>query len=98
MVDCAHGLPLQLTRHATAKLSTYGIEGERLTSWREALCSAERFVDVTTGARGLLMSWEGRPWIVILREDEETVVTTYPSDQRTVGNRRGGGRWIFLST
>jgi hypothetical protein len=89
---------LQLTRHATDKLLIYGIEGERLSCWSEALSSAERFVDVTTGARGLLLSWEDRPWIVILREDEDMVVTTYPTDHRTVGNRRRGGRWIFLST
>ena len=44
------------------------------------------------------MQWEWRPWIVILREDEDTVVTTYPSDVRTVSSRQGGGRWIFPST
>lgn len=91
-------LPVLLTRHAMDKLATYGIDGERLASWREALLAAERFTDVSTGARGLLMEWEGRPWIVILREDVETVVTTYPSDGRTVQNRFGGGRWILLNT
>jgi hypothetical protein len=88
---------LELTRHAAEKLETYGIEGERLASWRAALTSGESFVDVTTGACGLVIDWEGRPWIVILREDESAVVTTYPSDVRTVNNRRGGGRWISPS-
>lgn len=78
-------LPVLLTRHAMDKLATYGID-------------KERFTDASTGASGLLMDWEGRPWIVILREDVETVVTTYPSDGRTVQNRFGGGRWILLNT
>lgn len=88
---------LQLTRHAADKLETYGIAGERLASWRAALSSGEPFLDVSTGARGLVIRWEARPWIVILREDEMTVVTTYPSDERTVMNRFGGGRWISPS-
>ena len=89
---------MQLTRHAQDKLVTYGIEGARLASWRAALREAESFLDASTGALGLLMEWEERPWVVILREDGETVVTTYPSDARTVMSRRGGGRWIFRNT
>ncbi|MFO0037893.1 MAG: hypothetical protein ACK522_03005 [Synechococcaceae cyanobacterium] len=89
---------MQLTRHAQDKLVTYGIEGARLVSWRAALLGAESFLDASTGARGLLMEWEERPWVVILREDGETVVTTYPSDAQTVMSRRGGGRWIFPNT
>ena len=67
---------MQLTRHAQDKLATYGIEGDRLVSWRSALSGAEPFLDASTGARGLLMEWEGRPWVVILREDGGAVVTT----------------------
>ena len=88
---------LQLTRHAADKLETYGIAGDRLASWRAALSSGEPFLDVSTGARGLVIHWEDRPWIVILREDGSAVVTTYPSDERTVTNRREGGRWISPS-
>ena len=88
---------MELTLHAQQKLETYGISGERLASWRAALSGGEPFVDVSTGARGLLLDWESRPWVVILREDGGSVVTTYPSDARTVMNRRGGGRWIFPS-
>ena len=88
---------LQLTRHALEKLATYGIKEERLASWHAALAGGDPFVDASTGARGLVMQWEGRPWVVILREDGEIVVTTYPTDARTVMNRRGG-RWIFPST
>lgn len=50
------------------------------------------------GVFGLVMLWEGRPWIVILSDDGSKVVTTYPTDERTVTNRRGGGRWIFPSS
>ncbi|MFM7265577.1 MAG: hypothetical protein ACKOZW_08330 [Cyanobium sp.] len=89
---------MQLTRHAQDKLEAYGIEGDRLASWEAALLAAEPFLDASSGARGLLMEWEVRPWVVILREDGEAVVTTYPSDARTVMSRRGGGRWIFPST
>jgi hypothetical protein len=89
--------PLELTLHAQQKLETYGITGERLVSWRAALVSGEPFVDGRTGARGLILQWEQRPWVVILRDDGTSVVTTYPSDVRTVQNRRGGGRWIFPS-
>jgi len=88
---------LDLTLHAQQKLETYGINGERLASWLTALRAGEPFVDVSTGARGLLLEWENRPWVVILREEGCSVVTTYPSDPRTVMNRRGGGRWIFPS-
>jgi hypothetical protein len=28
----------------------------------------------------VVMQWEGRPWVVILREDGSTVVTTDPCD------------------
>jgi hypothetical protein len=31
-------------------------------------------------------------------QDGDKVVTTYPTDERTVTNRRGGGRWIFPNT
>ena len=88
---------LELTRHAAAKLETYGIEAERLSSWLEALEGAEPFWDETSGARGLVMSWEGRPWVVTLSEDGDRVITIYPTKARTVINRRGGGRWIFPS-
>ncbi|MCS5698211.1 hypothetical protein NZK32_04040 [Cyanobium sp. FGCU-52] len=88
---------MQLTRHAADKLETYGITGSRLESWQSALAEGEPFLDVSTGARGLVIDWEERPWIVILREDGSAVVTTYPSDERTVINRRGGGRWISPS-
>ena len=65
--------------------------------WQSALVEGEPCLDVSTGARGLVIDWEERPWIVILREDGSAVVTTYPSDERTVMNRRGGGRWISPS-
>ena len=42
--------------------------------------------------------WEDRPWVVIFSQNDKKVVTTYPTDERTVTNRRGGGRWIFLNT
>ena len=38
---------------------------------------------------------EGRPRVVILSQDGHRVVTTDPTDECTVANRRGGGRWIF---
>jgi len=86
---------LDLSRHAIDKLGTYGIEGQRFQSWQEALQGGEPFLDVTSGAAGLVIRWEDRPWVVILSENEFRVVTTYPTDERTVANRRGGGRWIF---
>ncbi len=89
---------LQLTRHAADKLEAYGITGSRLESWRSAFAAAEPFLDVSTGARGLVIHWEKRPWIVILREDGSAVVTTYPTDERTVRSRFGGGRWMSPSS
>ena len=89
---------MQLTRHATDKLETYGIDGARLESWQAALDGGDPFLDVTTGALVLVIHWEERPWIVILSEDGDRVLTTYPSDERTVMNRRGGGRWISPRT
>ena len=88
---------VELSRHAIDKLATYGIEAERLQSWWEAIQAGETFLDATTEAIGLMIQWEGRPWVVILSENGHEVVTTYPTDQRTVTNRRGGGRWIFPS-
>ena len=89
---------MELSRHAIDKLQTYGIEGLRFQDWRDALLQGEPFEDLSTEAFGLVMFWEGRPWIVILSEDGSRVVTTYPTDERTVTNRRGGGRWIFPSS
>ena len=34
----------------------------------------------------------GRPWVVILSQDGHRVVTTDPTAERTVSNRRGGAR------
>jgi hypothetical protein len=42
-----------------------------------------------------VIQWEERPWIVILSEDGTRVVTIYPSDERTVTNRGGPGRWTY---
>ena len=86
---------LDLTRHAAYKLATYAIEGDRLCSWRDALQDGDPFVDVTSDAQGSVFWWEERPWVVIFSQDDGRVVTTYPTDERTVTNRRGGGRWIF---
>ena len=44
--------------------------------------------------KGSVFWWEERPWVVIFSQDGSRVVTTYPTDERTVTNRRGGGRWI----
>ncbi|AJD58855.1 MAG: hypothetical protein ACRCY0_07600 [Synechococcus elongatus] len=89
---------MELTRHAIDKLETYGIQGDRFQSWLAALPAGEVFQDLTSGAVGLVVRWEERPWIVILSEDRAKVVTTYPTDERAVTNRRGGGRWIFLNS
>ena len=86
---------MELSAHAIDKLQTYGIEGVRFQGWCKALAQGEAFWDVTSGASGLVIRWEGRPWVVILSQNDGKVVTTYPTDERTVTNRRGGGRWIF---
>jgi len=86
---------LELTRHAVDKLATYAIEGLRLCAWQDALQGGEPFLDVTSGANGSVFWWEERPWVVIFSQDGRRVVTTYPTDERTLTNRRGGGRWIF---
>ena len=88
---------MELSRHAVDKLQTYGIEGLRYQDWKATLITGEVFHDLATGASGLVMLWEGRPWVVILSEDGSKVLTTYPTDEQTVNNRRGGGRWNFLS-
>jgi len=49
----------------------------------------------TLCAKGSVFWWEERPWVVIFSQDGRRVVTTYPTDERTLTNRRGGGRWIF---
>ena len=89
---------LELTRHAVVKLATYAIEEARLASWQEALQVGQPFMDLTSGAMGSVFWWEDRPWAVIFSQNDKRVITTYPTDDRTVTNRRGGGRWIFLNT
>ena len=89
---------MELSRHAIDKLETYGIQSERLSSWQEALQGGDPFWDATSGATGTVFWWEERPWVVIFSQDGGKVVTTYPTDQRTVINRRGGGRWISPNT
>ena len=41
-------------------------EDERFQSWQTALQGGEPFLDVSRGAAGLVIRWEGRPWVVIL--------------------------------
>ena len=82
---------LKLTGHAVDKLATYAIQGPCLASWQEALQAGEAFMNVTSGAFGSVFWWEDRLWVVIFSQDGERVVTTYPADERTVTNRRGGG-------
>ena len=60
--------------------------------WFSGSCSRQ------SGALVLVIHWEERPWIVILSEDGDRDLTTYPSDERTVMNRRGAGRWISPGT
>ena len=86
---------MELSRHAIDKLQTYGIGNELFQSWQTALQAGEPFLDVSSGAAGLVIRWEGHPWVVILGQDRQKVVTTDPTDERTVANRRGGGRWVF---
>jgi hypothetical protein len=50
------------------------------------------FPECLIGAAGFVVSWEGRPWVVILRQDGHRLVTTDPTAVRTVATRRGGGR------
>lgn len=88
---------MELSHHAIDKLETYGIEGPRFQGWCTALERGEPFLDASTGAAGLVIRWEGRPWVVILSNNGGKGVTTYPTDERTLTNRRGGGRWIFPS-
>jgi len=58
---------LQLSRHAADKLETYGIDGARLESWGAALERGDPFLDAITGSLVLVIQWEERSWIVILR-------------------------------
>ncbi len=88
---------MELSRHAIDKLETYGVCADRFQSWLRALSAGETFFDTTTGAFGVVVHWEERPWVVILSENGSKVVTTYPTDERTINNRRGGGRWIVPS-
>lgn len=85
---------MDLSRHGLAKLETYGISGERLESWWQALEQGQRFLDLGTGATVVVAEWEKRPWITILSQDGGRVITTYPTDHRTVINRLEAGRWI----
>ncbi|MBD2422768.1 hypothetical protein [Cyanobium sp. FACHB-13342] len=89
---------MQLSRHAIDKLETYGICGDRLISWQEAFEQGQRHLDLSTAATVVVTVWENRPWIAILSQDEERVITTYPTDHRTVTNRLGAGRWINPNT
>jgi hypothetical protein len=89
---------VDLSRHALTKLETYGIDGERLQSWWQAVQGGKRFLDLGTGAVVVLAEWEHRPWIAILSQDGKRIVTLYPTDHRTVTNRLEAGRWIQPST
>jgi hypothetical protein len=89
---------VELCRHALDKLDTYGISGERLASWQQSLHQGTQHLDLTTAARIVVTHWEGRPWVVVLSQDGNRVITTYPTDQRTVTNRLESGRWITPNT
>lgn len=85
---------MELSDHAIDKLETYGISGERLSGWEAALQQGQRFLDLTTGATVVVTQWEARPWITILSQNGERVITTYPTDHRTVDSRIGAQRWL----
>ena len=89
---------MELSKHAIDKLETYEISGDRLNSWQAALKQGQRHLDISTAAIVVVSDWENRPWIAILSQDGERVITTYPTDQRTVTNRLGAGRWIKPNT
>ena len=75
---------MELSRHAIEKLQTYGVE-----------VSVSRHGKLLSG---IVIGWESRPWMVIMSNNVLKDLTTYPTDDRTVTNRRGAGRWIFLNT
>ena len=89
---------MELSGHATNKLDTYGISGERLSAWKAALQQGQHFLDLTTSATVVVTEWEARTWITILSQNGERVITTYPTDHRTVANRIGAKRWLKTSS
>lgn len=85
---------MELSRHAIDKLETYGITSECLLGWEAAMAQGSRLVDRGTGASIVVMEWEQRPWIAVLSQDGDRVITTYPTDHGTLTNRIGAGRWV----
>ena len=84
---------MRLTQHAMEKCRLYGIEAETLLG---ALPIGERFLDLSRGGTlALVFAIEGRPWVAIVNPETESVITVYPTDQRTVESRRRSGRWMF---
>jgi len=85
---------MQLTRHAIEKCKTYGVNTEALLS---AMQHGETFIDLSRGGSiAMVFVFQLRPWVAVLNLETEKVITVYPTDQRTVDARRGGGRWVFL--
>jgi hypothetical protein len=85
---------MQLSRHATDKLEAYGITSERLLSWEGAVEQGSRLVYLSTGASIVVTEWEQRPWIAVLSQDGDRVITTYPTDHGTLTKRIGAGQSV----
>ena len=83
---------MRLTQHAMEKCQAYGVKA---TSLLEALQTGETFFDLERGGTmARTFRFLGRPWVAVLNPKTDSVITFYPTDQRTIESRRRNGRWM----
>jgi hypothetical protein len=86
---------MQFSQHALEKCALYGVDPALV---KQALSEGQTFLDLNRGgSQARVFRFLDRPWVAVLTPDEASVITVYPTDQRTVEARRAGGRWVFLN-
>lgn len=87
---------MEFTDHALLKCERYGILPALVMSGIRT--RSQTFLDTSKdGSRCTVFTMGGRPWVAVLTADESKVITVYPTDERTLENRQGGGRWLSLN-
>jgi hypothetical protein len=87
---------MEFSQHALEKCALYGVNPELV---QDALASGETLLDLNRGdSRARVFEFLDRPWVAVLTPDDARVIPVYPTDQRTVTNRLGAGRWIKPNT
>jgi hypothetical protein len=82
---------MNFTQHALDKLERYGIDPERiLEASKDALHNLH---DTQEKSQIKIINYRGVLLALVIDPESQNLVTVYRTDDRTIENRRKGGRW-----